>query len=97
MFDGVLAVACLDQAQLVRRQRPAIDDNQPLPLTDDALVPPTFSAMEHPMAYTTILDGAAYFYSLFIFILFFFFQIFKQKSIQRVFAQHGTINNSTQN
>lgn len=63
MFDDVLVVEHLDRAQLVQRQQLATDDNRPLPLTDDAMERPTFFAMEHPMAYTTNLDGAAYLFT----------------------------------
>lgn len=64
MFDGARAVARLDRAppeRPRRRRPPATDDSPPLPPTDDASARPTFSAMGHPMACTTIPDGAASF------------------------------------
>lgn len=85
MSGGVLAAAHLARLQLVRPHQPAIDDSQPLPLTDDAMERPTFSAMEHPMAYTKILDGAAY---LFTFIWNLFFPKTKINSTSVRLARH---------
>lgn len=74
MFDGVLVVGHFVQRPLVRQQPLAFDDDsRPLPPTDGALERPTFSAMEHPMAYTKNRDDVA-----FLHVFFPFFTLFER-------------------